>query len=64
MTKHRLGRGGWGVEKLQTDKRHQRAILNVSQEHFSEKNLKKFPVTPEDKFYLLYVYAELTFFLA
>lgn len=58
MTKYRSG----GGEKLQTDKWHQRTVLNASQESFSEVNLEKFPVTPEDKFYLLYMYAKLTSF--
>lgn len=60
MTKHRSE----GGEKLQTDRWHQWAILNTSQKYFPEKNLDKFPITHEDKFYPLYVYAEVTVFLA
>lgn len=52
------------MERLQTDKWHQRALLNASQESFLENNLEKFTVTPEDKLYLLYVYTKLSFFVA
>lgn len=50
-----------GAERLQTDKWHQRALLNASQESFLENNSEEFTVTPEDKFYLLYVYTKLSF---
>lgn len=60
MRKHSSG----GGEKLQTDKWHQWAVLDASQESFLGTNLKKVPVMHWDNFYLLYVNTKLTFFLS